>query len=151
MMFPSKNQAGFTLFELIVVLVLIGLMSSMVFISVSSGIFKSKEKRFVYDFRKGLLNARNRAIGTGRPVNFIIDGEKRAFGIKGKKLKDIPKSLEIKGDKIIELEDGVFAITFYPDGSSSGGELELNWENGRNDLFTIGRIWAYIYHEIKSG
>ena len=150
MMFLSRNKAGFTLFELMVVLVLIGLMSSMVFISVSSGIFKSKEKRFVYDFRKCLLSARNRAIGTGRPVNFIIDGDKRVFGIKGKRLKEIPRSLEIKGDKIIELEDGIFAITFYPDGSSSGGELELNWENGRDDLFIIGRIFAYINHEIKS-
>ncbi len=147
----SENQSGFTLFELIAVLILIGLISSMVFVSVSSGIFKSRGKRFLHDFESSLLDARNRAIGTGRPVNFIIDGKKRVFGIREKGLKDIPKSLEVKGDRVIEIKDGIFAITFYPDGSSSGGELELNWENGRHDLFIIGRIWAYINHEIQPG
>jgi len=145
----SNLDPGFTLFELIVVLLLIGLMSSMVFISVSSGLFKNKEKRFAYDFSAALLNARNTAIGKGRPVNFLIDGEKRVFGLKDRKFKSIPKELEIKGDRIVEIEPGVFAITFYPDGSSSGGEIELNWDSGRYDLFTIGRVWAYINHEVK--
>jgi len=144
---PFLPSAGFTLFELIVVLVLIGLFSSMVFVSVSSGLFKSRETKFIDQFEASLKSARTRAIGQGRAVKFIIDGENRRYGLKVPGLKDIPGSIQVEGEKIEELDDGIYGIIFYPDGSSSGGVLDLKWDNGRTDTFKIARIWSNISHE----
>ncbi len=155
MMFPFDQKfnvkirfGGFTLIELMVVLLLVAIISSMVFLSVSSGFFKSEERRFVAKFDSILKHCRNMAIGKGRSVNFVIDGNKRVFGIKDKKKEEIPKSIEVTGEALLELEEGIYAIIFYPDGSSSGGEIELNWESGRKDIFKIGSIFAQIRHEI---
>lgn len=140
-------DGGFTLFELMVVLVLIGLLSSMVFVSVSSGLFKSREIRFVDQFMAGLRSARIRAIGQGRAVKFLIDGNNRLYGLKSSGFKEIPSSIQVEGDDIEELQNGIFGIIFYPDGSSSGGVLDLKWANGRVDTFKIARIWSSIRHE----
>ncbi len=145
---PTAGMSlGFTLFELMVVLVLIGLLSSMVFVSVSSGLFKSRETKFIDQFMADLRSARTRAIGQGRAVQFLIDGDKRLYGLKHPGLKEIPGSIQVEGDDIEELEDGIFGIIFYPDGSSSGGVLDLKWVNGRVDTFKIARIWSSIRHE----
>ncbi len=153
-MSPFKKRdfsSGFTLVELMIVLILIGLLSSMVAVSVSSGLFKSRERRFVEDFMAAMKRARNLAIGSGRAVNFVIDGKERRFGIKGRKgLSDIPKAIEVSAEGILELRDGLFGITFYPDGSSSGGSIDLTWDSGRKDAFEIGMIWASIQHEITN-
>lgn len=133
--------------ELMVVLVLIGLFSSMVFVSVSSGLFKSKETKFVNQFLAGLRTARTRAISQGRAVRFIIDGDNRRYGLKALGLKEIPSDIQVEGSDIEELEEGVFAIVFYPDGSSSGGELEIKWSDGQTDTIKIARIWSSIAHE----
>jgi len=140
-------ERGFTLFELMVVLVLIGLLSSMVFVSVSSGLFKSKETKFIDKFTADLKSARTRAIGRGRAVKFLIDGENRLFGLSPPGLEKIPGSIQVEGENIEELEDGVYGIIFYPDGSSSGGELDLKWADGRVDTFRVARIWSSITHE----
>jgi len=146
----SKNpglESGFTLFELMVVLVLIGLLSSMVFVAVSSGLLKSRETKFVNQFANALKGARTRALGQGKAVRFIIDSENRKFGLKPPGLQEIPASIQIEGEDIEELQDGVYGIVFYPDGSSSGGELDLKWANGRVDTFKIARIWSTVLHE----
>ena len=144
---PLAGTHGFTLFELMVVLVLIGLLSSMVFVSVSSGLFKSRETKFINQFLAGLRSARTRAIGQGRAVKFLIDGEKRLYGLKHPGLQEIPQSIQVEGEGIEELGEGVYGIVLYPDGSSSGGELELKWADGRIDTFVIARIWSNIKHE----
>ena len=143
----ASSGEGFTLFELMVVLVLIGLLSSMVFVSVSSGLFKSRETKFIDQFSTCLKRARTRAIGQGRTVEFMIDGEKRRYGLKVPGLKDIPASIQVEGEEIEELDQGIYGIVFYPDGSSSGGILDLKWDNGRIDTFKIARIWSHISHE----
>ncbi len=145
-----KVLKGFTLVELLIVLILVGLLSSMVAVSVSSGLFKSRERRFVEDFVAQMKNARSCAIGSGRAVNFIIDGNERKFGIKDRQMLEIPKTIEISADAIVELKDGLFAVTFYPDGSSSGGKIDLSWDSGRKDRFDIGMIWASIGHEVET-
>ncbi len=76
----------------------------------------------------------------------MIDGENRRYGLKVPGLKDIPGSIQVEGDDIEELSEGIYGIIFYPDGSSSGGVLDLKWNDGRIDTFKIGRIWSSINH-----
>ncbi len=143
------DQHGFTLVELLVVMVLVALISSLVFLSVASGLFKNEQRRFAEDFSADMKRCRNRAIGKGRAVEFLIDGSKRRFGIKGKKMKEIPSSVEVRGEGLLEIEPGLHGLVFYPDASSSGGEIELRWEGGRVDIFKVGVVFARIDHEVK--
>ena len=149
MMWPYKSR-GFTLIELLVVMVLIGIFSSLVFVSVSSGIFRSREKRFVQSFTQSLFRARAASLGRGRVVRFLINGEKREFCIEGRRCQDIPKSIQIEGKGIGKLEPNVYAVTFYPDGSSSGGEIDLKKEDGSTDQIEIDKILGLIHIEHTS-
>ena len=148
-MWPCKSR-GFTLIELLVVLVLIGIFSSLVFVSVSSGIFRSREKRFVQSFTQSLFRARAASLGRGRVVRFLINGEEREFCMEGRRCHDIPKSIQIEGKGIGKLEPNVYAVTFYPDGSSSGGEIDLKKEDGSTDQIEIDKILGLIHIEHTS-
>ncbi len=150
MRFPSERTTfspGFTLIELLVVLVLMGLLGSIVFLSVSTGILSSREKRFVQDFRQTLNRARMVSLSSGQPAQFLIDSERRAYSLNGRKWQDIPETMQVEGEKIAEVSPGVFGVTFYPDGSSSGAELDLRWENGDTDRISVDRLLGLITTE----
>ncbi len=145
----NDTQRGFTLIELLVVMLLIGIVSAMVFVTVSSGFLKSSEKKFVQDFRQTITRARSASLARGIPIFFLIDGENRKYSIKGKKWKDIPESIQVEGSGIGQYRPGVFHVIFYPDGSSSGGEIDLKWSSGRIDRITIDRLLGIISVEVK--
>lgn len=114
--------------ELLVVMVIVGLMSSLVFVAVGSGILKSEETRFEANFLNTLKHTRSAAIGRGKAVKFIIDSENRRIFMEGGKSIAIPETVQIEGSDIIELADG-YAVIFFPDGSSTGAELDLKYNN----------------------
>lgn len=123
------SEKGFTLMELLVVMVIVGLMSSLVFVAVGSGMLKSAESRFEADFLSCIKQARSAAIGRGKAVRFIIDEEDRRIFIEGGKSVSIPETVQIEGTGVIELSNGGYAVIFFPDGSSTGAELDLKYNN----------------------
>lgn len=114
--------------ELLVVMVIVGLMSSLVFVAVGSGMLKSEETRFEANFLNTLKHARSAAIGRGKAVRFVIDESNRRISMDGGKSIAIPETVQIEGNGVIELADG-YAIIFFPDGSSTGAELDLKYNN----------------------
>ena len=38
----------------------------------------------------------------------------------------VPETMLIEGEDVERVEDGVYGIAFYPDGSSSGGKLSFS-------------------------
>ena len=140
-MSPSK---GFTLFELLVVMVLIGISCSLVFVSVSSGVLKSRENQFVNEFIATIKRTRSASLLQGKIMAFIINREKREFYMEGEKHHSIPKTIQVEGNNILELEPGMFGIFFFPDGSSSGGAIDLIRENGAKKAITVHRLLGLI-------
>jgi general secretion pathway protein H len=141
------NRWGFTLIELLVVLVLIGFMSSLVFVAVTGGIFRSEDARFVQAFRQNLVHARAASLGRGELVRFLIDGEERVIFFEGGRRYRIPETIQVEGSGVAEVLPGVFAVFFYPDGSSSGGEIDLRWEDGSLERVTVDRLLGIIRME----
>lgn len=135
-MYHCRTKKGFTLIELLVVMVIVGLMSSLVFVAVGSGILRSTESRFEADFLNIIKQARSAAIGRGKAVRFIIDEENRRIAIEGGKAITIPETVQIEGAGVIELSKGGYAVIFFPDGSSTGAELDLKY----NDIIRRIRI-----------
>jgi general secretion pathway protein H len=123
----KSNSDGFTLLELIIVMVIIAISSSLVFVSVGKSIATRKNKNFAYEMISLCKTARRLAIERGMPVVFHISSEKRQCWIDtaGTHL-EVPEEMLIEGERVATFENGVYGITFYPSGSASGGELTLS-------------------------
>jgi general secretion pathway protein H len=129
-MLRSSGQAGFTLIEMIVVLIIAGLVAGLVMVKQpwhSAGLEADVTLRAVTN---GLLLARSRAIAQDRTVA-VVTG---------------PAGLSIDGGPVRRLPSGQMLspsrIVFLPDGGSTGGAIflaaggrrirtDINWLTGR--------------------
>lgn len=137
--------------ELIVVLVIISLASALVFVSVGGGMLRSEEERLVLSFTQGLSHARSISLARGKTIRFIIDGENRYYYIEGKNHDKIPETVQIEAKGLARLDDGLFAVYFFPDGSSSGGEIDLWWHEDVTHRIMVNRLMGTVDHkEVKS-
>jgi general secretion pathway protein H len=121
------NSDGFTFLELIVVMVIIAIGSSLVFVSVGKSVATRKNKNFAYEMISFCKTARRLAIERGMPVVFYISGEKRQCWIDNTGMSiEVPEEMLVEGERVSAFDNGVYGISFYPDGSASGGELTLS-------------------------
>ncbi len=124
MRFNSNN--GFTLVEIVVVLIILALAGSLVFVNVGRSVSVKREKVFMHRMISQCRKARRTAVDEGVPMAFYISSSQRASWIEGSKERnEFPKDMGVQGEGITRLSEDVFAIRFYPDGSSDGGELTL--------------------------
>jgi general secretion pathway protein H len=135
-----RAEAGFTLLEVIVVRVVLGLALG-VFVSRGPQRSAALEIRAVAgEVAQALRQARGRAIMLNRPVGLTVDLERRTYHSDGMPEHALPPAL---GVSVLAVADETLggrlgAIRFAPDGSSSGGHIELS--DGRRRL-RIGVDW----------
>ena len=139
------RQRGFTLLEIIVVLVIAGLMMAVVlggpFRSASAGDLKQAARMLA----SGLRQAQTMAITTRRDASLVVDMESREYTLPGESApRDLPRGIDLKlytaqSEVTSERKGG---IRFYPDGSSTGGRItvaagerkylvDVDWITGR--------------------
>jgi general secretion pathway protein H len=75
----------------------------------------------------GLRNTRTRAMATSRPQGFTVDLRDHSFAAPGREPRRLPEGASIRVTSAAEdtTQMGVARIRFFPDGSSSGGHVEL--------------------------
>jgi general secretion pathway protein H len=121
------GDVGFTLLEMIVVLVILGLMAGLV---VSRGPSRSAGldlRAAATEITQTLRGARARAISTDRTVVFRVNPAAHVFTIDAAPPRRLPATI---GVTVIALSgdverDRTADISFAPDGSSSGGRIDL--------------------------
>lgn len=144
------NSKGFTLIEILVVMVLFALAGTMVFANVGKSRHERGNKDFSRSFVQMVKKARTRAVGTGRAVTVRLSDERKECSIDGlEKTLSIPEEMLIEADEGNgRMEEGDFIFSFYPDGSSDG--LTLTFSVGdtfvrriRIDMLTgiVERVW----------
>ncbi len=125
------NARGFTLLEIILVLVFIGLIAGLTTPFVMSTLERIKHQTEAREIHSALRYARSEAITrkTATTFNANIDSKKYWIGDKEAKTSSVTKSLDpefsmshITGDEET-IESGTFVINFYPRGNSSGGMI----------------------------
>jgi general secretion pathway protein H len=145
---PLSFQQGFTLLEIIVVMVIAVLALALIVPNFGGVISSVQIKGAARDLASGLRYARGQALANKTETALTLDVEQRRYRIGDHKREySLPSELdltlftarsELKGE-------GVGAITFFPDGTSTGGRITLvsgdrqyivdvNWLTGRVDI-----------------
>lgn len=126
----QRKSLGFTLVELLVVLVLLAVAASVTAPNMVGFYHSSKQAALTRDVIAKLGQARTAAIETGQAADFLFSYKKQAFGTVSS-TKIVPSGFVV--DMVSALETTYdhewSVIRFYPDGSSSGGTLDISSEH----------------------
>ena len=140
------ERAGFTLLELMVVLAIIGLLAVIAGPRFAGALPGAELDSGARQLVSGLREARSRAVSRNRSVPFILGGgaNRYSIGARGRSAA-LPENLGITLwtglTEVTGANQG--AIRFFPDGSSTGGRLELTGEGGKRVIavdWLTGRV-----------
>lgn len=122
------NQArGFTLVEVMVVMVIIALVMGLVATSMTRSISGAEARAASRKLVASLRYTRARAIIDKKEQVFQVDTENRSYLAPGRKLITLPKGVDvtITTARSEFTSESVGGIRFFPDGGSTGGHIEL--------------------------
>lgn len=124
---PARAR-GFTLLELLVVLVLAAAAYALVVRFSSGGVSGAQLKSAARAVAAGLRDARGAAIARQQSTALVLDLENRSMAVgESGRARELPRRLDLKlytaQSEIVDEKRG--AIRFYPDGSSTGGRVTL--------------------------
>jgi Tfp pilus assembly protein FimT len=123
----NKNQSGFTLLEVTMVVLLSLLILGLVMVSFSGLLSSAKLQATVRDFSATLRQARDLAKIHGEQQGWTVDLDSGEYGIEGRKVRKIPSNLELKVVDSIEGEilSGQYRLVFEPNGGMEGATFQL--------------------------
>jgi general secretion pathway protein H len=126
---PGKRTKGFTLIEMVVVLVLLGMVYALAGPYIGAGQTALGATAATRQLAAGLRKARSVAVADGREAVLTVDVENRRFQVTGDpKVYELPKGIDLKlytAQKEL-LDDKIAGIRFLPDGSSTGGRITVS-------------------------
>jgi general secretion pathway protein H len=134
----DRSRAGFTMVELVVVLVIISMVVAVVLPRIGAGWRRMEDREFLQDFVQTLKRGRLIAMNSGRLTAFRIRPSERLYDIGMPPTRRIPDHVDIYSDHLErdpETQDHL--VVFYPDGSLSGGDIEVTFDKERSFLITI--------------
>ncbi|MBK5436788.1 MULTISPECIES: GspH/FimT family pseudopilin [unclassified Pseudomonas] len=115
-------QRGFTLLEMLVVIILISIAAGLVGFGLQQGLQVAKERQAVGQIVDALRSTRARAVISGTPAKTVFDLAHLSFQAPGRPARHWPADLHVT---LHTAEHAGSAVEFYPDGSSTGGNLLL--------------------------
>lgn len=149
------HSAGFTLIELIIVLMIIGISLGLVGFFVNQGASNLEIKRFAKEIATTLKYARNRAISEKKVYAFVISKSDGTYSLYASDIsayneddmsesvmsRSVPEKLQIKFD---ERGKGALRIDFFPGGNSTGGVIDIRNQADRSLLVTVNRLTGKV-------
>lgn len=118
-------RSGFTLVELLVAITIVGLVMT-ASVPASVRFYESMQYRqAIRDVITTLASARYRAINTGKAQDVLLNTETKVLRL-GSDTQQLPAQFNIVVHSARELNrDTEGVIRFYPEGGSSGGEIDI--------------------------
>ena len=131
---------GFTLVEIMVVLVIVALMMALVGSSISRNISGAQMRTAAGKVAASLRYTRTQAILTKTEQVFLVDTEKFTYQAAEREAEELPEGMKVelntaRSELTSETAGG---IRFYPDGGSTGGNVRLE-ANGR--IYRVNVAW----------
>ncbi len=121
------RAGGFSLFELMVVMILVSLLFAVVGVSVSRSIQGAEIRNASREVVAGIRHTRGQAIIKRQQQVFQVDADAKTWTAAARDSVEIPDGLDITINTARSELTGENAggIRFYPDGASTGGSVEL--------------------------
>ena len=147
----ARAQRGFTLLELMLVLVIAAASYVLVIRFTGSGVSGAELKSAARTVAAGLRAARSDAIATQDSASLMLDLERRVIQVSGThRPYALPDRVDLKlytaQSEIVDEKQG--AIRFYPDGSSTGGRVTVA---SKERQFLVDVDWLTGRVTIKEG
>jgi general secretion pathway protein H len=134
---------GFTLLELLVVIIILALTSTLVGINLGGdrANLESIARTLVTDLRY----VRSKAMVGNTDTALVVDLDNGAYYSRAARIdRPLPASISVELTVDVRDTDGKRgSIVFYPDGSSSGGKVRLS-RNGRSLQITTAWLNGYV-------
>lgn len=123
----GRKHRGFSLLELLVVLIIVALMATVVGVSISRSISGAEVRSASRDLTAALRYTRGQAILTRSEKTLSVDVEKREYQAPDKPVVTIPEDMTIRllTAQTERTGESAGTIRFFPDGSSTGGKVTL--------------------------
>jgi prepilin-type N-terminal cleavage/methylation domain-containing protein len=122
----GKNNRAFTIFELMLVLVLLGLAAMVVFPVVGKGIRNREARQAALGFAAVARELGNRARAEGIPKRLVVDQARNSYLVARNHEIALPANLSVAGVQGGEiLENGLRRFSFFPNGASFGGQVDF--------------------------
>lgn len=123
----AAGPAGFTLLELLIVLLLMGLIAAIMLSGGQPTSPSTSARIAASELASALRLARARAIVADRPVGLVLDVANGRYHIGASPMRTLPGKLQLtlltaRGD-ILSKKEG--QIRFNSDGSSTGGRIDI--------------------------
>ena len=134
---PRREQCAFTLVEMMVAIAIVGLLMA-VTVPGSIRMYESIQYRqVVRDVLTTLGSARHLAVDRGRAQDVAFDPDRRQVSL-GDDIQQLPDGFELTVTTASEVNrQNVGVIRFYPEGSSTGGDVDIASPTGRGVRISV--------------
>lgn len=135
-----KQGRGFTLVELLVVMVIAALVLALVGTSISRSITGAEMRTAARKVAANLRYTRTQAILQKTEQVFVVDTEARTYQAPEREAVELPEGMNVSLTTARTELTGESAggIRFYPDGGSTGGYVELE---SNNRIYKVSVVW----------
>ncbi len=135
-----RQQRGFSLLEIMLVLTLIGLMFGLVAVSMGRGVSNAEIRNANREVAAALRYTRSQAMRSHSEQVFSVNIEDKSWQAADRKPVSIPDEMDITIDTARSEMTGesTAGIRFFADGTSTGGRVKLT-SDGRN--WVVGVEW----------
>jgi general secretion pathway protein H len=122
-----RTRRGFSLIELLLVVVLIAAATAMAAMAMSSGLPGAQLRGAAREVAAQLRYTRAQAIVTGSPQVFTLDARTREWEAPQHRRGQLPREIAVvaTGARVEQAHPDQVAVRFFPEGAATGGRFVL--------------------------
>ncbi|GAA6150601.1 GspH/FimT family pseudopilin [Pseudoteredinibacter isoporae] len=137
---------GFSLIELMVVLAIMAAAAGAALPAMGRMYDAMQYRDTVRSILSSTKAARFKALSTGRSVDWVYNANAREISVNDKLQQTLDESFSVQITSARDLsgDDRRAVIRFYPDGSSSGGDVRIEHETGKGMQIKVDWLFGRI-------